>query len=72
MIEVENTKHYLINYAPKMILSTKLLIPIHHNKMTLWNVRTERKKNNEECHFDKSRSTLKLMAEGNSNYQLYT
>jgi hypothetical protein len=38
---VENTKHHLVNFVPKVVLSTKLLIFIHHNKITLWNIRTE-------------------------------
>jgi hypothetical protein len=34
-------EHHLVNYVPKMILSTKLLLLIHYNKMTLQNIRTE-------------------------------
>ena len=40
-MEVENTKYHLVNYVSKMVLSTKLLFLIHHNKITLQNVRTK-------------------------------
>jgi hypothetical protein len=40
----ENMKHYLVNYVFKMILSTKLLLLIQHNKMILRNVNQTLKK----------------------------
>ena len=40
----ENMKHYLVNYVFKMIVSTKLLLLIQHNKMILRNVNQTLKK----------------------------
>jgi hypothetical protein len=40
-MKVENMKHYLVNSIPKTILSTKLPLLIHLNKIALRNIRTE-------------------------------
>jgi len=57
----ENMKHHLVNYVFKMILSTKILLLIQHNKMIRHHI-----------NIDKFWSTLELVGESNSNYQLYT
>jgi Na+/H+ antiporter NhaC len=41
MIDVENIKHNFVSFVPKMVLSIKLLLFFHHNKITLHNIRTE-------------------------------
>jgi hypothetical protein len=67
VIEVENTKHYLVSSAPKMMLFTKLLLLIHHNKIVLWNEKTKIKINN-EYHVNKFESTSELVRGGNVNF----
>jgi hypothetical protein len=39
MIQVESTKHLLVNSVLKIQLSTKLLLFIHLNKIILWKVK---------------------------------
>jgi hypothetical protein len=63
-------KQYLVNSIPKMVLSTKLLLIIHHNKIALQNIRNKYLKC--EFHVDKFRSTSKLRGEGDFNFQLRT